>query len=275
MCHAVSLLASRTFQPFGVDHVAALAVIAMLTTALILAARRACAKSRSRLAGWSAALLIAEVVFETPYELAVGAWRREESLPLHLCDLALLVTIATLFLAARDPRPPFALTTGWAAGGASPVGRLPRSRTQTAYELCWYWGLAGTVQALLTPSVFEAFPDPLYIIYFIAHGGIVTAALLLTIGFGWRPRPGSPWRAILLTYALSPFVGVANWLLGANYMYLCGPPPTASIYDYFGPWPWSLITLAAAGVVLMWLCYVPFVMLDFARRNRSVTNAPS
>ena len=33
----------------------------------------------------------------------------------------------------------------------------------------------------------------------------------------------------------------ANGLLDANYMFLCAPPPTGSVLDYLGPWPWYIV----------------------------------
>ncbi len=205
--------------------------------------------------------MIAVTVLEFVYELATGIWEPRESLPLHLCDLAQFAAIAATALAGSNPHPP---PPHPASLAASAPGRV-RSFPQFVFELTYYWGLAGTLQALITPSLAEGFPHPLYFEFFASHGAIIIVGIVMTAGLGWRPSPGSPWRVLAVTYLLAAPIGLANWLLGANYMYLCGPPPRGSIYDYFGPWPFSLATLAALGVVLMWCCYLPWKL---AQRRR-------
>lgn len=200
------------------------------------------------------AFLLAVAIFELIYELATGIWDPRESLPLHLCDLAHFAAIAATAAASKSPQPPPTGADNLTHSSASRV----RGFTQFMFELTYYWGLAGTLQALITPALAEGFPHPLYFEFFASHGGIIIVGIVMTAGLGWRPSPGSPWRVLALTYLLAAPIGLANWLLGANYMYLCGPPPRGSLYDYFGPWPFSLVTLATLGIVLMWCCYLPW-----------------
>jgi len=82
-------------------------------------------------------------------------------LPFHLCDLA-------TFLCG------FALLT----------------RRPLLCELSYFWGLAGTMQGLLTPDLRHSFPDPVYLSFFLQHGVIVITAFILPLGLGWRPRTG-------------------------------------------------------------------------------------
>ena len=89
-------------------------------------------------------------------------------LPFHLCDIA-------AFLAG------FALLT-------------PRPLVR---ELCYCWGLAGTLQALLTPNLPHLFPHPIFFSFFIHHGIIVITAAFLTLAEGWRPRPGTFPRVLI------------------------------------------------------------------------------
>jgi len=127
-----------------------------------------------------------------------------------------------------------------------------------AYELAYYWSLGGTTQALLTPEISDAFPSRAYFQFFLMHGGVLAAVVALTTGLGMRPRPRSVRRTWLITAALALVVGVADWFLDANYMYLRGPPIRPSLYDWLGPWPLSLLTAAATAWVVMEICYLPF-----------------
>lgn len=204
---------------------------------------------------WAIALLaLASFAFEQTYELATGHWSVRDSLPLHICDLGIFVTAAALFSAARDP----ARFRRW-------------TRPQLLYEVAYYWGLAGTTQALLTPDLPQRCPDPLWFRYFIGHGSIVLGVLVLTFGLGIRPRPGGWQRVWLLTLALALAVLVINRLIGANYMYLCARPQNPTIIDYLGRWPWYLLPLVGLATVLMWILYAPWWLLDRVRRGRRTT----
>jgi uncharacterized membrane protein YwaF len=240
---------------FGGDHLAALAVIAIaaaaLTTMLRRVAGRPCECFCRRTVCWSLAVIVAaSQVAEQIGLIGSGTWTVQESLPLHLCDLAVPVVVLALVCVAEAP---------YLAGTPLRPSRNNTERWgQTLCELAYFWGLGGTVQALLTPDIDDPFPSPEYIRYFTGHGGIVVSVLVLTIGLKIRPRRGSVLRVWLITNALALAVMAFNAGTGSNYMYLCGPPSHPSLFDYFGPWPWSLITLEVVGIVILALCYAPF-----------------
>ncbi len=236
------------FVSFGAAHVSAMLAIAAIAIAGPVAFRHV---SRRRPSGRVtravcvalAGLLIATILAEALVKIATGTWTLQESLPLHLCDLVAFALIAVLTSAARSPAA--ASTHSW---------------RQLLYELAYYWGLGGTVQAIVTPDLREGFPHFHFIQYFLAHGGIVVGVLMLTVGLAWRPRPGSVLRTWLITTAVGFVVLAFNGVFGTNYMFLCGPPPAAgtTLLDYLGPWPLSLVTLDLLALVLMMLCYAPF-----------------
>ena len=73
---------------------------------------------------------------------------------------------------------------------AAPAFLPLRPVWQQLYELAYFWGLGGTVQAVLTPDLDTRFPSFDFFRYFIAHGGIVVSVLAMTIGLRLRPQPG-------------------------------------------------------------------------------------
>ena len=66
-------------------------------------------------------------------------------------------------------------------------------------------------------------------------------------------------------YAL--VVGGLNTLLGTNYGFLCAKPPTASLMDLLGPWPWYVGALWLLGLVFYLALDLPF-WLQRRRRLR-------
>lgn len=193
------------FRPFGVVHLATLAMVAAVALVAALAVRRGRAVARVVSAS-VAVMLPLSLVSLMWLDAGEGvSWRSYA--PLQLCDVA--VPIAVFALLRRDA---------------------------LAFELTLSWTVAGTLPALLTPDVAESFPHGRYLLYFAQHGGLVVAMVVL-IAIGMRPRPGTPFRALAWLNALALVVGTIDALTGANFMYLRAKPSAATPLDHLGPWP--------------------------------------
>lgn len=260
-----TLVLGATFVRFGGEHWAVLGLIAATTTLLSWVLRRMAGgrheRRGCRAVCWTlAALLVLGAVVAQLHRMTVGKWTLQESLPLHLCDLAVGVVAAALIgVGLHGPTRIMDAVRG--AGRAPSVDRVS-PLWQRLYELAFIWGIGGTSQAILTPDVVGRCPEATCIRYFILHGGIVVAVLVMTIGLRMRPLPGAVRRVWLTTLVLALIVFPIDWALEANYMYLLGRPANPTIIDLFGPWPWSLIPLVIVGTAFIGLCYVPFWIID-------------
>jgi hypothetical integral membrane protein (TIGR02206 family) len=103
-------------------------------------------------------------------QLADGTWHLKTSLPLALCNFALLVAAAACW---------------W--------------RLRLLVEVTYFWALAGTVQGLLTPDLNVPFPHLEFFEYVIGHTLIIVAALFLVVGLRLEPRRGSVLRVTVIT----------------------------------------------------------------------------
>jgi len=219
-----------SFAPFTAQHAIALAVGTALTAALIHAGRRGGRSERI------ARSLLAFLNL-TAFGLTAWAWSRmdldslDNLIPLHLCDLA-------AFLAG------IALITG----------------NRGCALLTYFWGLAGTLQGLITPAIHVGFPHPAAFAFFIHHFVVVAAALYFPLALGWRPS-GPWWRAPLIAFfwlnAYLPVALLANHLLDTNFAFLAGPPPNPSLLDHLGPHPWYILPLEALALTLFLLLALP------------------
>lgn len=208
-------------------HVIALAAIAAITIALVIAARR-------RPGAWlkvMAAVIVAVELSWWVYVLAGGVPGATVafSLPLQLCDAAIFVAAAALW-----------------------------TRHPLLAEVTYFWGLAGTIQALLTPDLPQPFPSYPYFQYYLAHGGVVAAALVLVVGLRIRPRPWSVVKVAAITLGYVAFVGLVDAATGADYMYLRAKPPSPTLLDVLGPWPWYIGSAALIAVALFAVLDAPF-----------------
>jgi len=163
--------------------------------------------------------------------------QRMQPLPLQLCDVAILVAAAALW-----------------------------TRRQTLVEVTYFWALAGTIQALLTPDLPQHFPSYPYLQYYVAHGGVVAAALVLVVGLRLHPRPWAVVRVAGLTVAYTAFVGVVDAVTGADYMFLRSKPPSPTPLDLLGPWPVYIFGAALVGLVLFAVLDAPFRLRKVAAK---------
>lgn len=228
----------REFSLFGLSHWVALAATALAVAGFISIQRsEKFTESTKRWTRYGLALSLVLAVAADP----VLTWIRyrnnepwkmviDNSLPLYLCD------VVSFFLAA-------ALIT----------------RRQWQAEIGYLWGMGGTVQGLITPTLYFDWNTPEYFAFFIQHGGVPVAAAGLVWGMGLKPRPGAFRRAVLMSWGYMVVVMLINHLIGRNYGFLNGKPEVSTMMDYFGPEPWYLVTLNVVAFTLYALLLLPFV----------------
>lgn len=237
------------FVPFGVmsfgvvtpaAYGVTVALAAALGVVLVFRARRHPGPWRR----WAATAL-GLVLFATAlsYVLALvvdGTFSARTDLPLPLCDVAVLVAAAAC------------------------IFEVP-----VLVELTYFWGLAGTLQAVVTPDLSAGFPRLVFFQYTVGHLGIVLAALFLVVGMGIRPRPMAVPRVLLITALYTAFVGMIDAATGANYMFLREPPGNWTLLRVLGPWPWYVLSATGVAAVLVTLLDLPF----WAGRRRAAAGA--
>ena len=219
------------FQPFNQDHLGALAIGGVAIVVFLLVGKRG-GNGRLLTSGLLAFLnLISFPINQAAWMTLGKPLPLDNILPLHLCDIA-------------------AMTAGFAL----------LTRRPALCALTYFWGLAATLQALLTPAIGLGFPSWPFITFFIQHFAIVAAALYIPIVDGWRPKQpfwSDPlrvygWSVAYLTFALG-----INTLLDTNFGFASRPPANPSLIDHLGPWPWYLFSMQAIAVSLFLLLALP------------------
>lgn len=234
------MIVEPVFEHFGRSHMMTLLVIVGTSLIFPLWARSWPPERVQRVATWMALGL---VVYRTGY-IPVVAWIYgdpvRELLPLHVCGILYYVCALALW-----------------------------KGSQLGYEIAYFWGMGGTLQALLTPEMEAPFPDPTFFSHFVGHGALVLAILYATIALRMRPVPASILRALAATLIYAVLLLPLNLLLGTNYMYLLAKPKAASLLDLLGPWPWYVVAATGLALISYLVWYLPFLVADQARARRS------
>lgn len=218
------------FQLFGFAHGVTIAIITALACVLAGIARN------KKLQGWVnpisgilAIILLSNEIIWWIAAVNLKLWSLKWGLPLQICDLVIFTSAYSLM----------------------------RHR-QWVWELAYFWGLGGTLQAVLTPDMSFTFPHYYFLKFFITHGGVVIAVIFLAAGRGRPIYHFSVWRVFGITNIYAALMGIFNQMTGANYLYLCSKPRHPSILDYFGPWPWYILGLEAVLIISLYFYYLPF-----------------
>jgi len=131
------------------------------------------------------------------------------------------------------------------------------SQRHWAVALTYYWGLALSVQALISPVLRGPdFPNYQFLAFWAIHLLVVWAAIYLTWGRGMRPDWRSYRFAVAVTVTWAAVTMTFNSVAGSNYGYLNAKPETPSLLDVMGPWPWYVLVgavlVAAVWAVMTW-----------------------
>lgn len=229
------------FELLSAPHLAALCLVLFVPALLSIAARRGGERATRVICIAFAAVVFANEAGHWIYRLLEAGAEEfvRRHLPLHICGIAALALVVTLLF-----------------------------RNRYTFEIVYFWGLAGTLNALATPQLEVGFPEYRFFQYFIAHGGIVAGALFAVWGLRMRPTFASLLRAFGLLLLLTLVLLLINPLLGSNYMFLQQPPVSASPF-FFAPWPYYIPVLAGVGLLFFCLLLAPFEIAGRWRRSRA------
>ncbi len=230
----------QSFVLYGQQHLLALLIIFSLTCGVLLIVRKINSERGEQIVALSlAGVLLLGKVGEPIFKIVTGEpW--SDVLPLHLCDIAGILTSFMLM-----------------------------SRYYFFYELTYFWGLGGCLQAILTPDLQNSFPHANFLFFFGSHGLVILGVLYATAVFKFRPTLKSIWRTFLTTIFYALVIFPVNWILNTNYLYLRHKPQNPSLLDYLGPWPWYILSLAVVGLVFFFIYYSPFWIADLIKRHRA------
>lgn len=229
----------ETFRPFGAAHALVAGACVAVMLGLLFAGRRlrgGAGEARLR-RGWAVSIYVWQAWALGWYFLPAN-FRWDFSLPLQVCDLAVLVSGAALLSEAR-----------WLRG------------------LLYFWGLGLSTQAFVTPILVEGPADWHFWFFWVGHTQIVGSSLYDIGVRGYRPTPGDLRRTIAITTVYAAGMIALNAALGSEYGYLAPTrTPNPTLLDVLGPWPWRFGPMAAMTIAVFVVLWAIWPMADRAGR---------
>lgn len=145
-------------------------------------------------------------------------------------------------------------------------------KSQTLFDISYFWLFSGTVFALITPTVIT-YTGPTRFRYYQFWGehllGYIAIFYMIFVQ-GLRPRIRSAVKAYVALVVLAVIAFFANRLIGpgANYLYMARPEDTPSILDILPPnFTLRLVIMAAVVTAMFFLAYLPWLIKDLRRKK--------
>ncbi|MDF1512456.1 MAG: TIGR02206 family membrane protein [Anaerolineae bacterium] len=226
------------FVLFGRAHLVGLVIVVLTAALFIILGRRTSETGKKNLRYLLAGVLLVTEMSWHLWNYFTGQWTIQTMLPLHLCSALVWLSIYMLL-----------------------------RKSERIYEFAYLLGIAGALQALLTPDAGRyGWPHLRFSQVLISHGAIITAALYMTLVEDFRPTGASVKRVILGSNLYMLAVFIINFILGSNYMFIARKPDTASLLDVLPLWPWYIAIIELLGLGFVVLFYSPFAIQDWRRQ---------
>src|SRR5215468_5186655 len=228
------------FQPYGLPHLTVILVTIVLPFALagLVWRTKSTRIERAIIAVLSTVLVlnyVAYLIFIRSH--GVVDWR--QMLPLQMCDWGMVVVIVAML-----------------------------TSNQRWFEVAYFWGIGGTLQAVLTPNLRYGFPDWRFISFFTSHCGIIVGVVFLMLIRRYRPYPMSIVRVWLWSEFYFVVTLAVDKLTGFTYGFLLHKPEAFSILSFLSDsWPLYLLQMHVVALLFFLVLYAPFAVFDATKRG--------
>lgn len=178
-----------------------------------------------------AAILLAAYLLHLGRMWKEGIFEPKYALPFQLCDWAAFATLIALI-----------------------------RRNAMAFELAYFWGVAGTMQALFTPAA-DLDNDLFTWCFYTIHSVIPASVFWLMFEFRLRPRPGAMWKVLVWSEVYLVCALIANYATGANFGFLAHRPEQKTLLDVFPDPHWLyVVCINAVGILFFLVLDLPWLI---------------
>ena len=155
----------------------------------------------------------------------LSLWSVSESLPIHLCGISRIL-----------------------------AGIMLIKPNKMGFQFLALIGSPGALHALLTPQLNHGRTDFMVFEYYASHTGIILTPIIFAVALGYRIQDKSWMDAFILLQFLLVFVGLSNYILDANYMYLAERPLVKNPM-IVGDWPWYILGFEFLGFIHIYIFF--------------------
>lgn len=236
----IFLFDKSPFEAFGIQHLVPLVLVFSIGLICILFAKYKLTQAQSKkLLLYLSFIPAFGYLFTVICSTIEGSFTIQENLPLHVCRFVALT--APYFI--------------W-------------KNNRFWLGVFYFWILAGTLNANITPDIKFGFPSWDYFSYWMIHSFLIILPIYYVVIFKIRINFRDLINALIMANVFLLFSLIVNYIIGSNYMYTLAKPDSATLLDQMGPWPWYLAWTQLLALFLFTILYLPFLFSRMLRRNK-------
>ena len=168
----------------------------------------------------------------------------EKDLPLQLCHFAYWFAVVCL------------------------ICQLYNYKHKQFYFNCAYFlGFSGALQGIITVDLMKIYTFYDILTLHLQHSLIILNLLWLIFAYNIKFTQRGIIQAFIFTNILVVFVGIINYFLKSNYMFLCAPPDVNNPF-LIGEWPYYLLILELIFFIYGYVLLVPYLIIKYLNKNK-------
>ena len=215
------------------------------------------------------------------YQDKIRAWKHEKTLCLAIALVMIICEMSYFWrlvgVPSLNPNPVDHLPITVCGWGVILGSYMMVTKSQSLFDIVYFWLFSGTIFALLTPTVIT-YTGPLrfrYYQFWIEHTIGYIAIFYMIFVCKLRPTVKSAIRSYAWFAVLAVVAFFANRLIGpgANYLFMARPEDTPSILDILPPnFVVRLIVMIAVISFMYALAYLPWLIKDVRAQKEQSDN---
>src|SRR5699024_2803036 len=125
------------------------------------------------------------------------------------------------------------------------------TKNRFLFETFYFIGIAGAIQALITPDLLFGFPQFRFLQFFIDHFLLILGPLIMIWLYAYKITFFSLIKAFLTINLIAAIVFI--------FLLLIHKPSSTSLFDILVPYPYYLIALEGIVIIVFFILYLPFI----------------
>lgn len=172
-------------------------------------------------------------LFKLWYRYHIGTIDISEDLPLHLCNIMVLIMPPIMWFKSRQ----------W-------------------WAITFFLIIAGCAQSIFTPTLTESMPNYEAVRYWAVHTIIILGALYGLIVYDYSLTWKDAIKSFIFINVVAAIIYPINIAIGSNYIYLNAKPAGKTFYDLLGEWPGYIVSLEIILIVVYMVMVFPFYLMS-------------
>ena len=174
-------------------------------------------------------------------ELYMLSWAKD--LPFHLCHFGFYFSLLAIYFKCSK-------------------NKISEKKVQFLFDIAFAIGFSGALQGILTVDFTDINNTIGVITGHLQHSLIILNSIWLIFVYKMRFSIKGILNFFIFLNVLVIPLGLINYFLGSNYLFLCTAPAVDNPLLFTSEWPYYILIIDVFSIVYMYVLYLPFMIYD-------------